>query len=56
MPNDEKTYWARYSDRLPSRKLVAIDPTEVPRCFLPSGFLVSFFLIRDLALVFITHL
>ena len=55
MPNEEKTYWARYSDRLPSCKLVAIDPTEVPCCFLTRSFFVSFFLIRDLALVFIIH-
>src|SRR5215211_4444014 len=55
VPNEEKTYWARYSDRLPSCKLVAIDPTDVARIFLTRGFLVSFFLIRDLAFVFTIH-
>jgi hypothetical protein len=28
VPNDENIYWARYSDRLPSCRLGAIDPTD----------------------------
>ena len=51
MPIEEKTYWARYSDRLPSCKLVASDPTDAPRCF--GRFLVAVFWVRDVALGFI---